>query len=99
MLLAVLLVADELHLVDHLAVEGLLNRGVRHRRRRARPVPVLHAGREPDHVTGSYLLDRAALLLNPADAGRDDERLPQRVRVPGRPGPRLERDARPGRTG
>ena len=42
-----------------------------------RPVPVLHARREPDHVTGVDLLDRAALLLNPAAAGRDDERLTQ----------------------
>src|SRR4051812_31970122 len=73
----VLLVAHVLQPIDDLAVEGLLDGDVRHRHRRARPVPVLHPGREPDHVTGSYLLDRAALLLNPAETNRDDERLPE----------------------
>ncbi len=64
----------------------------------ARPVPMLLARREPDHVAGMDLLDRAALPLDPAAAGRDDQGLPQRMGVPGRPGPGLERDAGTGRT-
>ena len=48
----VLLVADLLHPVDGLAVERFLDGDVRHRRGRRRAVPVLLAGREPDHVAG-----------------------------------------------
>src|SRR3954447_2280942 len=99
MLPPVIVVAHLLQPFDHLAVEGLLDGGVRHRRGRACPVPVPHSGREPDHVTRSYLLDRPAFLLYPTETGRDDERLPERVRVPGGASPRLERDAGPRRTG
>src|SRR5205823_5548683 len=60
MLPPVIVVAHLLQPIDHLAVEGLLDGGVRHRRGRACPVPVPHSGREPDHVTRSYLLDRPA---------------------------------------
>src|SRR5437763_1919773 len=92
MLPAVLLVAHVLQPVDDLAVEGFLDGDVRHRRRRSCPVPVPHARREPDHVAGTDLLDRAALLLHPAQAGRDDERLTQGVGMPGCPAPGLEGD-------
>src|SRR3954451_13765853 len=95
----VIVVAHLLQPIDHLAVEGLLDRGVRHRRGRARPVPVPHSGREPDHVTWAYFLDCSAFLLYPTETGRDDERLPQRVRVPGGASPRLEGDAGRRRTG
>src|SRR3954454_9436639 len=94
-----LLVAHMLQPIDHLAVEPLLDGDVRHRRRGRRPVPVLLARREPDHVARSYLLDRASLPLNPAAAGRDDERLTQGVGMPGRPAPGLEGDGVAGRTG
>jgi hypothetical protein len=43
---------------------------VRHRRGRRSPVPVLLAGRKPDHLTGPDLFDRSALALNPAVASR-----------------------------
>src|SRR3954447_23562819 len=75
-----------------------LTDNVRHGRTRRRPVPVLLTRREPDHVAGVHLHDRAALPLAPAAAGRDDEGLAQRVGVPRRPGPGLERDAVAGRT-
>src|SRR3954469_20117584 len=48
----VLLVGDVLHPLDHLAVEPLLDGDVGHRRGGRRPVPVLLARREPDHVAG-----------------------------------------------
>lgn len=57
---------------------------------------------EPDHVAGADLLDGATLALDPAAARGDDQRLPERVRVPGRAGAGLEGDqgpARPGRLG
>src|SRR5436305_147155 len=96
---AVLLVAHMLQPVDDLAVERLLDGDVSHGRTRRGPVPVLLARREPDHVAGMDLLDRAALPLDPAAARRDDEGLAQRMGMPGRPGPGLERDAGTGRTG
>src|SRR3954447_19198505 len=99
LLLAVLLVAHVLQPIDHLPVEPLLDGDVRHRRRGRRPVPMLLARREPDHVTRSYFLDRASLPLDPAAAGRDDERLTQGVGMPGRPAPGLEGDGVAGRTG
>ena len=61
----VLLVADLFHPVDDLAVELLLNGDMRHRRRRRGAVPMLLAGREPDHVAGPDFLDRAAPALHP----------------------------------
>src|SRR5215218_9151162 len=48
-LLAVLLVADLFHPVDILAVQRFLNGNVCHRRC---SVPMLQAGRKPDHVAG-----------------------------------------------
>jgi hypothetical protein len=46
-------------------------------------VPVLLAGREPDDVAGADLLDQAPLALAAAQAGDHDQRLAERVRVPG----------------
>ncbi len=45
------------------------------------PVPMLHAGRDAHHVAGVDLLDRATPLLHSSGPGRDDQRLPERVRV------------------
>lgn len=59
-----------------------------------RPVPVLFAGREPDDIAGAYLLDGSALALHAATAGDDDQSLPERMRVPGGAGARLEGDLR-----
>ena len=66
----VLLVADLFHPIDHLAVNALLDRDVSHGRSGCGTMPMLLAGREPDHVTGPDLLDGSAVSLNPAAASR-----------------------------
>src|SRR4051812_22046189 len=88
---AILLVRHLLKPLDHPAVEPLLNRDVRHRRRLRRAMPVLLARRKPDDVAGTDLFDRASPSLREAAAGGDDERLPERMRVPRRPRAGLER--------
>ena len=60
---------------------------------------MLLAGREPDDVAGTDVLDRAAFALDAAGAGRDQEGLAERVGVPGGPCPGLERDAGAGDPG
>ena len=56
-------------------------------------MPMLLAGREPDHITKPDLLDRSVFALSPAAATRDDESLTKRMRVPRSPRARLERYA------
>src|SRR6266508_6332740 len=90
---AVLFVADLVHPVDIPAVQRFLNGDVRHRRRRRCAMPMLQAGRKPDHITGPNFLDRPALALNPAAAGHDNQSLAERMRMPGGAGTRLEGDA------
>ena len=51
-------------------------------RRWRRSVPVFLPGREPDHITRTDLLNRAALPLNPAATSGHDERLTERVSMP-----------------
>src|SRR6266704_2040666 len=65
---AILLVADLLHPVDHLAVFLFLNGDVGHGCGSRGPMPVLLAGREPNDVAGSDLLDGSAFSLHPAAA-------------------------------
>src|SRR4029453_15453024 len=89
----ILLVGDLLHPVDVLAVELFRDGDVRHRRRRCRPVPVLFPRRTEDHVTGEDFLDGPAPAWPPPPAGRHDQRLAERVRVPCRVRSRFERDA------
>src|SRR5579883_2046660 len=96
-LLAVLLVGDLLHPLDHLAVERFLDGNVRHGGGWGRSVPVLLARREPNHVAWPYLLDWAAPSLDPAAPGCHDERLTERVSVPRRPCARLKRHTGSGR--
>ena len=84
--LPILLLAHLLHPIDRLAVELLLNGNVRHRGCGGCAVPVLFAGGEPDDIAGPNLLDWPAVALCPAAAGRHDQRLAERVRVPGRAG-------------
>ncbi len=95
----ILFVADLFQPVDHFAGERLGDGDMRHCRGRRGAVPMFLVGREPDHVAGPDLLDRASLALRPAAAGGDDQRLAQRVRVPGRAGARLEGDDRPADAG
>src|ERR1700731_48166 len=56
-------------------------------------MPMLFTRRNPHHVPPTYLADRTSPGLDPADAGDDVERLPQRMGMPIRPRPRLEGDA------
>ena len=63
-----------------------------HRRRGRGAVPVLLAGREPDHVTGPDFFDGAALALNPAETGGHDQGLAEWMRMPSRAGARFEGD-------
>src|SRR5258707_9203393 len=78
----VLFVADLFHPVDDLTVELFLNGDMRHGRGRRSTMPMLLARREPDHIAGMDLLDRAALALHPTATGCDNQRLTQRVCMP-----------------
>src|SRR4051794_1744084 len=82
-----------LHPVNDLAVELLLDGDVCHARGRRGSVPVLFAGRKPDHIAGTNLLDRAAFALRPATARCDDESLSKRMYMPRSPRTRFERYA------
>ena len=99
----VLLVGDFLHPVDSLPVELFHYCDVGHRRGRRCAVPVLDAGRTPDHVSGPDFLFGLAPALRPAASRGDNQRLPQRMRMPGgtRAGferhQRAESTRRPGR--
>src|SRR5258708_3938514 len=90
----ILLVADLFQPIGGLAVECLLNGDVRQSRGGSGPMPVLFAGREPDHVAGMDLFDRSAPAPDAARARGHDQRLPQRVGVPRGPRAGLEGDMR-----
>src|SRR5271165_5477752 len=74
------------------AVLHLSDGDMRHGAVRRRAVPVLLVRGEPDDVSGSYLLDRAAVALHMAEPGDDQQRLAERVRVPCGPGAWFERN-------
>src|SRR2546427_12982474 len=78
----VLLVGDLLHPIDDLPVELFLDGDVRHGRGGRCAMPMLFTRRARDHIAGPDDLDRAAPALHEAAAGRDDERLTERMRVP-----------------
>src|SRR5688572_20313614 len=92
----VLLVGDFFQPFHVLALARSSQGDVRHRRRRRSAMPVLDAGRTPDVVARADLDDLSAPFLRATYAVRDDETLACRVRVPVRPGARLERDVRAG---
>src|ERR1700730_2110486 len=79
---AILFVADLFHPIENFTVALFLNGDVSHGRGRRSPMPVLLAGREPDHITRPDLLDRTSPPLCQAAASRDDEGLTERMRVP-----------------
>jgi hypothetical protein len=95
----IVFIADRLHPLDVLAIERFLDGDVRHRRRGGRTVPMLVARRAPDDIARADLHLLLAFALRPAAARRDDERLPQRMRVPVGARTRLERHCRTGVTG
>src|SRR5438270_13448462 len=78
----VLLFTHVFHPIHNLAVLLFLDGDVRHGRGRRSSVPVFLAGREPDHVTGTYFFNRTAPPLRPPAARSHDESLSQRMRVP-----------------
>src|SRR5579859_981329 len=86
----VLCVSDLFHPVDNLSVELFLNGDMCHGCDRCGAVPMLLAGREPDYITRPDLLDGSAFPLSPARACRNDECLPERMRMPCSPRARLE---------
>ena len=61
----------------------------------AAPCQCFSPGANHDDVAGPDFLDRAALALRRAAAGGDDQRLPQRMGVPGGARAGLEGDAAP----
>ncbi len=77
-----MIVANLFHPVDSLAIELLLNGNVRQGSGRRSPMPVLLTRREPNHITGPDLLDWAAPPLHAATSSRDDEHLPEGMRMP-----------------
>ena len=70
--------------MHHFSVLFLLYRNVGHRRRRPRTVPVFFSRRKPHHITGANLLNGPTFALRPPATRRDDQRLPERMRVPRR---------------
>lgn len=82
-----------LHPVDDLAVELFLDGDMGHRRRRRCAVPMAFTRREPDDVAGADLLDGTAFALHATEARCDDQRLAERMGVPGGAGAGLEGDA------
>src|SRR3954451_17875344 len=79
----VLLVGDGLHPVHDPPILMLVDGDVRHGGGRRSAVPMLLARLEPDDVARPDLLDRTTLALHETEAGGDDQRLAERVRVPG----------------
>ena len=75
-------IGDLFHPVDGLAIEGFGDGDVGHGRRSCRAVPMLLARRYPNDIAGPDLLPRSAVGLHPAQAGSNDQRLTERVRVP-----------------
>jgi Tripartite tricarboxylate transporter family receptor len=80
---AIVPLGDMLHPGDRRAVQLFLDRDVTHGGGGGRAMPVPLARPEPDHVAGANLLQRPALALRPATTCGDDQRLAERMRVPG----------------
>ena len=58
-------------------------------------MPVLFTRCEPHDVAGSNFFNRAAVALHPAKPADNDQRLPQRMGMPGRACARFEGDIGP----
>jgi hypothetical protein len=95
----VFLVADLFQPINGFAIKLFLNRNVGHGRRWRRAVPMLLARRKPDHIAGPDFFNRPAPALRATATRGHNQRLPQRMGMPGRPGAGLERNARADRAG
>src|SRR5258706_7316540 len=78
----IVLVGHLLHPGDVLSIERFLNGDVGHGCRRGGAVPMPVVGRAPDDVARPDLDSFLAFAPGPADAGRDDQRLPERMAMP-----------------
>lgn len=78
------------HPLSSFAIQPLHNGDVGHGSDWRSAMPVFLPWRSPDHVSRANFLNPATPLLNSAVASRDDQRLAQRVGVPGAPGAGLE---------
>lgn len=73
-----------------------MDRDVRHRSRGRGAVPMLQPRRKPNDIARANLLHGTPFALHPAEARGDDERLSQRMSVPGSASTGLEDDQRSG---
>ena len=89
----ILFFAHLLHPLYDFSVQRFLNGDMRHRGCWRGAVPMLFTGRKPRDITWPDFLDRPAFALHPSEAKRDDQRLTERMRMPGGAGARLEGDA------
>src|SRR5436190_1389991 len=69
---SILFFADVFHPIDDFSIELFLNGEMSHSRGRCGTVPMFLTGREPDHVTGTDLLDGAAPALCQTGPGGHD---------------------------
>src|SRR5881396_2161809 len=94
----ILFVANLFHPLYDFSIERFLNGDVRHRGRRRSAVPMLLVRRKPDNITRSDFFDRSAPTLRPSKPERDDQRLTERMRMPGGASTRLKHHARAANT-
>lgn len=90
--LLILFVADFLQPIHGFAIKLFLDGNVGERGSRRRAMPMLLARGEPDNVAWPDFFDRTFPALHPTETGGDDQRLAERVGVPGGSSPRLEGD-------
>lgn len=90
----VLLIRNMLHPIHKPALKSLLDGNMRHRRTPRCSMPMLFPRPEPDHVPWMDLLDCIPRPLHPPAARRDDQRLPQGMRMPGGPSSGFKSHAR-----
>src|SRR5690242_197213 len=78
----IVFVVDLFHPFNDLAVQGFLNGDMRRRRCQRGAMPMLFSCRAPDHIAGSYFLFWGSFALHPTASRRDDQSLPERMRMP-----------------
>src|SRR5262245_29552269 len=83
-----------LHPIDDLAIQRLLNGDVCHCCCGRSSMPMLFAGRKPDHITRPDFVDWTAPNLDQSNPRRNDQCLTKRMCMPCGAGSRLKRDAR-----
>src|SRR5947209_5835641 len=82
------------HPINDFPVEGFLNSDMCHGDGRTCAMPMLLIWFEPDHIARPDFFDGTTRFLHSAEAGRDDQRLSERMRMPRGPRAGLKTDAR-----